>query len=1047
MNTRGKRHLSNGFRDEVARLLKDFHDELEKPSRDSSGLAVIVRKYRDKLLNRQDSTAICAYAIKTVIESRGDYPDGADWESFRELAKQAERPTRDHKREEERRRMRALAVLWGQWSLETVTHYKWELHSPKLLTDLGKVATRFPRWPDFVQNLNHVMLSRHEQSLHGGRIQRIGYHHSSSGVRVESSPLEACDVERLLDRAPSDEELQNLRDRVQHWTRGTYTKLEVHGKCLKEYSNIDHFRIQVDRYGMLIRTSDSKPVTPRNRKRSRATSSSLTNDDWTSSDEHENACSGVTADDTFGKRQRKEHVEPAEEALPEIGGRQAGGQKKTKISSTLGYLSPPTSSPQSHSISSTSKSINNGDDGTQRIRTAGELSYEGISSTCLGRSEASRSIEMDHSDIEEEGSPISLRNEARSIDQPGTSAPSHCSKLPQIQDSPTPPSSPLSSHSEVTVSFPAKPAYLSQQGQGSSPQAVPETTSQRGPDGSSRCEGDATPQPGSVQPRHVSSVQCEPRSPLQSESNISLQHRHGPDYPPPSEQAPSAQAGSASLPPPNSEHKQHNSRFGNRPPPSITLPSPSAQSVSSSQLERFNFDPRGISNFDAELRTPCNSPSSNQVSFAAQFPALRVLQDNFPPDRAHTPSQPSGSAISSSSSWLNWIQHSPNASSKDPVAAAWIALQELQRYERVEPFTDDIGGDKFHVATPKQIQAALNSGVTFKKPIVTKYNFQDSNMHTPGKFATDIRKRYAKRVFRVRFPDGHLYPMEAHQLAKMIDDRVCGSYNVLDIGALTKAHIAPFLQHCRLSLLDDLVVRTMHGSDRRKEVEQEPLDVTGSLQFDVLGFPGAFSGPQLAHMAGTQFRMLFGKKRMMVVLFDDLTNEERAEFAQAGLTWCPPPEKGQLVHLEEDDVVLIPPGGMVIYSFYTDELAVMEGGTLWDFLAVIDILYGLHFEVEHQLCSDQWIARQLPRILDELERWVGREPERFALGDPEEFRNKFRAVLNQLKTRSCNCSDCRSSHCSCEITKRRCTYWCRTHRSKGNCTLYDSCLQLKPRSA
>lgn len=190
-----KRFLSKGLHNEILRLLDNSHCEVNKHSGDAAGFAAIARKYRDRLLSRQGSTAIGAYAIKIAIESRGEYPHDADWESFRELAAQAERPSRDRKLEEERRRMRALAVLWALWSSETVTYYKWELHSLKVLTQLAKVAMQFPRWPVFLRNLNYVMLSRHEQTLNGGGNQPIGRHHSSCRVQDESSPLEACDVD------------------------------------------------------------------------------------------------------------------------------------------------------------------------------------------------------------------------------------------------------------------------------------------------------------------------------------------------------------------------------------------------------------------------------------------------------------------------------------------------------------------------------------------------------------------------------------------------------------------------------------------------------------------------------------------------------------------------------------------------------------------------------------------------------------------------------------------------------------------------------------
>lgn len=104
--------------------------------------------------------------------------------------------------------------------------------------------------------------------------------------------------------------------------------------------------------------------------------------------------------------------------------------------------------------------------------------------------------------------------------------------------------------------------------------------------------------------------------------------------------------------------------------------------------------------------------------------------------------------------------------------------------------------------------------------------------------------------------------------------------------------MAPFLLNGRFRLLDALLERIRKHPEPGKEVRSGPHDVAGSLHFDILSFPGAFSGPHVDNKIGTQLRMLFGKKRWMVVLLDELSGEERAEFVQLGLRWCPPPHKG-----------------------------------------------------------------------------------------------------------------------------------------------------------
>lgn len=93
-------------------------------------------------------------------------------------------------------------------------------------------------------------------------------------------------------------------------------------------------------------------------------------------------------------------------------------------------------------------------------------------------------------------------------------------------------------------------------------------------------------------------------------------------------------------------------------------------------------------------------------------------------------------------------------------------------------------------------------------------------------------------------------------------------------------------------------------------------------------------------------------------------------------------------------MVLMPPGARVIHSVYTDKLALMEGGILWDFLTVIDVMHSLHFVTEHPTCTNEPIARQLTRILDELECWVSEEPEKFTGSDRKEFQNSWRSGIS-----------------------------------------------------
>ena len=101
---------------------------------------------------------------------------------------------------------------------------------------------------------------------------------------------------------------------------------------------------------------------------------------------------------SWEKRQRELHSEMADEILAEDGKCRTPVRNKKRTGSTLGYPSPPTSSPQIRSVSSPPNAADHEDGFRQNIRTEGEWSSSSASSTCVDQTEPSRSTEIDHSD-------------------------------------------------------------------------------------------------------------------------------------------------------------------------------------------------------------------------------------------------------------------------------------------------------------------------------------------------------------------------------------------------------------------------------------------------------------------------------------------------------------------------------------------------------------------------------------------------------------------------------------------------------------------------
>ncbi|KAH7124448.1 hypothetical protein EDB81DRAFT_624007, partial [Dactylonectria macrodidyma] len=79
--------------------------------------------------------------------------------------------------------------------------------------------------------------------------------------------------------------------------------------------------------------------------------------------------------------------------------------------------------------------------------------------------------------------------------------------------------------------------------------------------------------------------------------------------------------------------------------------------------------------------------------------------------------------------------------------------------------------------------------------------------------------------------------------------------------------------------------------------------------------------------------------------------------------------------LEQDDVLLMPPGLRVVRATSAPEPCLMEGGMLWDECSIPEILEGLLWVVDNRAYTDDSIhfAFQLIPLIDALEKWLDDE--------------------------------------------------------------------------
>ncbi|KAK6402843.1 hypothetical protein LTR81_022164, partial [Elasticomyces elasticus] len=90
-----------------------------------------------------------------------------------------------------------------------------------------------------------------------------------------------------------------------------------------------------------------------------------------------------------------------------------------------------------------------------------------------------------------------------------------------------------------------------------------------------------------------------------------------------------------------------------------------------------------------------------------------------------------------------------------------------------------------------------------------------------------------------------------------------------------------------------------------------------------------------------------------------------------------PGGRERLIVLEEDDVLLIPPGLRVVHAVHSPVSCLMEGGILWDELSVLETLRSVAWTRENGVRTNNDMDHQLPRIVNNLKRLVRAHTDKF----------------------------------------------------------------------
>jgi hypothetical protein len=325
-----------------------------------------------------------------------------------------------------------------------------------------------------------------------------------------------------------------------------------------------------------------------------------------------------------------------------------------------------------------------------------------------------------------------------------------------------------------------------------------------------------------------------------------------------------------------------------------------------------------------------------------------------------------------------------------------------------------------------------DAGEAFSKPVVIKQKFQDSGMHQPQDYLALLKERYPHQAIDVQDSrTGGCQKMKIQDFwaARSENDsnprKLAEMANVINLRKIANAD-APLLTRLkRFRLLETLIERASNITPGKRSC-READDISDCLGFDLLGFKGAFTRPHVDALMGTWIRCLSGAKAW--IFAPNMSGKDWHDFTQEGPSWSPA-EKGRVVVLEKDDVLLMPPGMRVLHTVFTLEPSLMEGGMLWDECNIPSLLDELLWVLQNQICTNEAVAYQLPSIIDALEGWVQENSIRLsAIESPPDYVACVHYGIRSLRDLGCKCANgCISSRCQCRVQGRRCTAWCLKH--------------------
>ncbi|KAF2158955.1 hypothetical protein M409DRAFT_61225 [Zasmidium cellare ATCC 36951] len=335
------------------------------------------------------------------------------------------------------------------------------------------------------------------------------------------------------------------------------------------------------------------------------------------------------------------------------------------------------------------------------------------------------------------------------------------------------------------------------------------------------------------------------------------------------------------------------------------------------------------------------------------------------------------------------------------------------------------------VLSANSFSSEVTKGRSLMRPIILREIFDDADEWSAARYADQLDTAFADLEVDVRW---HQDPEPVREKVSEMS-RLCrlssptlliNPPNMLNLPDLTGAIAPAFLRQDRFRILDLLIERCKADAINHlgKQLHLSPFDVGGSRRFNILGWPGAFSGAHVDSNGATWVRNLFGQKLWMFVPEELMTPADWEELAKDGDDWDPG-KKARAVLLQPGDVFVMRPGLVhAVYTLGDSGPSLMVGGFFLDNQDLIHTLQTFYKIGKNQRSTNEPISYQFAHIIWSLECIIRRNSAPY-FSTPEDL-DVFTDLIRKLRALGCDCSEC-DEECVCARDGRRCTPLCLVH--------------------